>query len=301
MPRERDPKRQESYSLYKKSKGEMGIKEIAERLDVPPKTVSSWKNKDKWDDLLAQNKRSIPQKKKKTPKKEKKKTVDNKIKLKKVNQFKVEPPEIEIDDFMNDPELTDRQRLFILHYLKSFNATQSAIKAGYSKKAAHVQGPQLLGNPRIAAYMAKLKKQMCSDLYIDGLDVLNQYVKIAFADITDYLEWGRKEVQAQGQHGPLFDENGEPMMIEINYVEFKDSKEIDGMVVSEVKQGKDGVSIKLEDRLKALDKLAQYHDLFHDDFKRKIETEKLELQKQKLQKESEDTGPLEVVIKRKEA
>lgn len=300
MPRERDPKRQESYSLYKKSKGEMGIKEIAERLDVPPKTVSSWKNKDKWDDLLAQNKRSIPQKKK-TPKKEKKKTNDESFKIKAVQPVKVEPDDLTLDNFLEDTELNERQRLFVLHFLNTHNATQSAIKAGYSAHAAHVQGPRMLGNPRIREQIQRLKKQMCRDLYIDALDVLNRYIKIAFADITDYLTFGRKEVQVHGQQGPLYDENGMPVMTEVNYVDFKDSIHVDGSIITEVKQGKDGVSIKLEDRLKALDKLAQHYDLFPDDFKRRIETEKLELQKQKLQKDSEDTGPLEVVIKRKEA
>lgn len=56
----------------------------------------------------------------------------------------------------------------------------------------------------------------------------------------------------------------------------------DGTVITEVKQGKHGVSIRLADKMKALEKLALYFDLFPDDFKRKIEQERLEITKERL-------------------
>ena len=50
-------------------------------------------------------------------------------------------------------------------------------------------------------------------------------------------------------------ETGEktPLMKEVNTVRFRESAEVDGTLITEVKQGKDGASIKLADRMKALD------------------------------------------------
>ena len=173
-------------------------------------------------------------------------------------------------------DLTEKQRLFCVHYIKSFNATQSAINAGYSASTAHVQGPRLLGNVRVSAEIKRLKKDMTSEVFISAKDVLNKYIKIAFSDITDYLTFGRKEVERFNE------ETGEIETVEVNHVDFKNSDSIDGTIISEVKQGKDGVSIKLEDKMKALEKLDKYFDLFPDHFKREIESEKLKLAQAKM-------------------
>ncbi|MFE8697968.1 terminase small subunit [Cytobacillus sp. FJAT-53684] len=185
--------------------------------------------------------------------------------------------EITLDNFLEDSDLTEKQRLFCLYYVRSFNATQAAINAGYSKVTAHVQGPRLLGNVRVRDEIKRIKQTMTSELYLEAMDVLNKYIKIAFSDITDFLTFGQKMVPVIGMMGPITDEHGKPVMEEVNYVDFKESGIVDGTIISEVKQGKDGVSIKLEDRMKALDKLSLYFDLFPDKFKRQIEEEKLKI------------------------
>jgi phage terminase small subunit len=203
--------------------------------------------------------------------------------------------ELDLDNFLEDTELTEKQRMFCLFYIKSFNATQAAVNAGYSSATAHVQGPRLLGNVRVRAEIKRLKKTMTSELYIEAMDVLNKYIKIAFSDITDFLTFGQKWVPVIGMMGPVLDEDGKQVMEEVNYVDFKDSGFVDGTIISEVKQGRDGVSIKLEDRMKALDKLSLYFDLFPDKFKRQIEEEKLKIAHHKVhgkdeEEEYEDDG-----------
>ena len=47
--------------------------------------------------------------------------------------------------------LTPKQQRFVEEYLVDLNATQAAIRAGYSKKTAEWQGPQLLGKTHVAA------------------------------------------------------------------------------------------------------------------------------------------------------
>lgn len=179
-----------------------------------------------------------------------------------------------IEALVESDELTEKQRLFCIYYVKSFNATQAAIKAGYSPDTAHVQGPRLLGNVRVAEHIRAIKSDMTKDLFIEAMDVLRAYVSIAFADIKDYVSFGQKEVTVE-------DEDGNTVTQTVNYVDFKDAAYVDGTVIAEVKQGKAGISIKLEDRMKALDKLSLYFDLVPDTFKRKIEEEKARLNEQK--------------------
>ena len=86
-----------------------------------------------------------------------------------------------------------------------------------------------------------------------------------------------------GPFGPIENEDGEVLTKLANFVDFEESNLVDGTIISEVKQGKDGVSIKFDDRMKALDKLSQYFDLFPDNFKRKIEEEKIKQSREKLE------------------
>lgn len=129
---------------------------------------------------------------------------------------------------------------------------------------------------------------MTSDIYVEAMDVLNKYIKIAFADITDYMTFGQKQVPVMGMFGPAKDEAGNVMMQTVNYVDFKESTAVDGTILSEVKQGKDGIAIKLADRMKALDKLSLYFDLFPDHFKRKIEEERAKMQREEVEIKREE-------------
>jgi phage terminase small subunit len=262
MARARDPNREKSFEIWKEHNGEITNRAIAEQLNVPEKTIGAWKSKDKWNGKLngvLQSKiRSTP------------------IKKEKPNEVNIDE-EITLDNFLEDSDLTEKQRLFCLYYIRNFNATQSAINAGYVPLSAHVEGHRLLRNAKVASHIRELKKEMADGLFIEAMDVLNKYIKIAFSDITDFLTFGQRDVPVIGMMGPVLDEDGKQVMKEVNYVDFKESGFVDGTIISEVKQGKDGVSIKLEDRSKALDKLSLYFDLFPDKFKRQIEEEKLKI------------------------
>ena len=54
---------------------------------------------------------------------------------------------------MNDTNLTDKQLLFATEYIKTANATQAAIKAGYSENSARQQGSRLLSNANVSQYI----------------------------------------------------------------------------------------------------------------------------------------------------
>ncbi len=182
-----------------------------------------------------------------------------------------------LDQLIEDISMTEKQSLFCIYYVKSFNATQAAIKAGYAKDSAHAEGSRLLRNVKVAEEIRRIKGEMRQGIFIDAMDVLDKYIKIAFADITDYTTFGKKEVPVIGMMGPVLDEDGNPVMKEVNYVDLNDSSMVDGSIITEVRQGKDGVSIKIADKMKALDKLSLYFDLFPDRFQREVEEEKLKI------------------------
>jgi phage terminase small subunit len=260
MPRARDPNRDKAYEIWKASKGKKLLKDIATELGVSDGQIRKWKSQDKWEPT----KGNVTNSKRNVTKGEKTKSTTVK-------------EAVEVSE-----ELTEKQRLFCVYYVKTFNATQSAIKAGYSPDTAHVQGSRLLTKVKVAGEIRRIKKDMTTGVFLDAMDVLQKYIKIAFTDITDYLTFGRKEVTVD------YDGDGEPITSEVNFVEFKDSSMIDGSVISEVKQGKDGVSIKLEDKMKALEKLSLYFDLFPDKFKRQVEEEKLKIAQAKISKDADD-------------
>ncbi|MGW8442068.1 terminase small subunit [Paenibacillus sp. S33] len=192
-----------------------------------------------------------------------------------------EKPESEIPD---EEGLTPKQRIFVMEYLRDFNATRAA---GYSKKTAYSIGWELLRKPEIKAAIQNYNESLMDGVGLNAQRVLMEYMKIAFTDITDHVEFGQKEEDVLGLEGePVFvSENGETKKYRYNYVSFKNSDEIDGTLVSEVKQGKDGVSVKLHDKTKALDVLTKYMDLLPDKHKRMVEDEKLKMQREKLELE----------------
>ncbi len=211
----------------------------------------------------------------------------------------------QFEPIVEGDNLTDKQRLFCIYYVKSFNQTMAAIKAGYSPDRAHVTGSELVRNRKVADEIRRLKGEMQQGVFIDAMDVLNKYIKIAFADITDYATFGKKEVQVIGMYGPVEDEDGNPVMQEVNYVDFNESSIVDGTIITEVKQGKDGISVKLADKMKALDMLSKYFDLLSDNDKKRLQEEKMKADIAKAKAETDkisttkDAGPIEIMIKRK--
>ncbi len=55
--------------------------------------------------------------------------------------------------------MTARQRKFAEYYVESGNATQSAVKAGYSKKFAHTNASKLLNVEEVKAYVQELTEK----------------------------------------------------------------------------------------------------------------------------------------------
>lgn len=247
MARSPNEKAEKARELYK---GGMKLVEIASQLDVPAGTVRRWKSTYHWDGEQ-QSERSEKQ----SERSERKKSV---AEMAVADEVKL---------VVQNTDMTDKQQLFCIHYIRCFNATKAYQKAyGCGYTTAVTNGPALLRNTRIKEEILRLKQDRLNREFLSEADIFQKYMDIAFSDVTDFLEFGTEEVPVMALYGPVQvtdEETGEKRTLTktVNTVRFKESADVDGSIISEVKQGKDGTSIKLADRMKALQWLSDHMDL----------------------------------------
>lgn len=82
-------------------------------------------------------------------------------------------------------KLTQKQKLFADEYIKSGNATQSAIQAGYSNRYAHTNANKLLQNTTIKAYINAKMAEIESHKIADAKEVLEFYTRVLREEVTE--------------------------------------------------------------------------------------------------------------------
>ncbi|RJV85818.1 hypothetical protein DWX45_16425 [Erysipelotrichaceae bacterium AF19-24AC] len=246
----------------------MKYKDIADKYNVSLNTVKSWKRR-QWADI----EKGVQPKKKSVHTK-----CTHKVDSNAPPKTELLPEEIET---LNNEELTEKQRLFCLYYSKSFNAT-SAYKKAYdcSYQTAMCEGSKTLGNPKIKDEIMRLKKERYARSMLTKEDIFQKYMDIAFADITDFLEFGSDQIDADSRD-----------VVSKNFVHFRHHTAVDGTLICEVKQGKDGASIKLPDRMKALQWLSDHMGWATD--LQKAQLEQLRAQTDKLKAETQEDETVE--------
>ena len=103
----------------------------------------------------------------------------------------VEVPEEELSKMTREEaslNLNDKQRRWCEEYVNNFNAKIAAKKAGYSPRSAATIGWKLRQNPDVCLYLAWLKLKVSYKAWVRPEDIVDQYARIAFADITDFVE-----------------------------------------------------------------------------------------------------------------
>lgn len=241
----------------------MKYKEIAEKYGVTINTVKSWKTRYKWS---KDGKKSVH-------------TKTGKVCTQKSNESNAKKEAIveAVWQVIENTELTDKQRLFCLYYVKCFNATKAYKKAyGCSYETAMTEGSKTLRNPKIKEEIIRLKQNRLNREMLDESDIFQKYMDIAFSDVTDFVEFGQEDVPVMAVYGPVQikdEETGEKKTLtkRVNVVRFKDYSEVDGTLIAEVKQGKDGASIKLPDRMKALEWLTEHMYMATEEQRARIE------------------------------
>lgn len=181
--------------------------------------------------------------------------------------------------------LNESQQRFCEAFVGSYNIKSALLKAGYDGNTS--QGTSLLKKPRIKRYIQWLKVRILSNSFVAGADVIHQWIKIAFVDMTDFVD-----IKPYG-------------------IVLKPSSQVDGQLIKSIKSGPQGVSIELYDKLKALDSLAKYIQDMPKDYKQIIEERKADLMQNEFElkkkmydldsKENEDDGFLEALSKTAES
>jgi phage terminase small subunit len=250
LARSPNQKAEKARELYK---GGMKLVEIASQLECSAATIRTWKNRYKWD----ADESETFQKKNET-----------KRNVSKSNASKKQSEETAVADevrqVIQNTNLTDKQQLFCIHYIRCFNATKAYQKAyGVDYATAASIGYRLLEKDGVKQEIHRLKQDRLNREFLSESDVFQKYMDIAFADVTDFVEFGNEDVD-------VIPDTGERKTITVSYVNIKNDADVDGTIISEVSKGKDGVKVKLADRMKALQWLTDHMDLATE--KQKAET-----------------------------
>lgn len=277
----------------------MKYKAIADKYGVTLSAVKSWATRDwKHREVATNPKEKLqPKSKKLQPKKQ---------------VLPTPSPAIEAvaNAVEENEELTEKQKQFCVFFLTNFNATQAYLKAyGCSYEAANASGPRMLVNVSIQKEIQELKKiknaalgNLCSD------DVVELHMRIAFANINDFMEFKGKTAPVMHKGKVVTMEHPKtgqiiPVTETVNDVRLKDSTHVDGQLINEVSQSKDGIKIKRADQQRSLSFLERYFWLNPMDRHRKeYDSKRLELEERKV-KQAEGDGsdhnePVRIILER---
>lgn len=143
--------------------------------------------------------------------------------------------------------LTPKQERFCQEYVVDLNATQAAIRAGYSEESARVQASKLLTKLNIQERVRELQTKTTYKLNITRERIMAELQSIAFANPADYCE---------------FNESG---------VSLKDSRELSREVLASIQEVSEVMNqhggsrkVKQHDKLKALELIAKMGGFHHE-------------------------------------
>lgn len=152
--------------------------------------------------------------------------------------------------------LTEKAQRFCEHYIEGHNRKLALLKAGFSESTVEngsIYAYKLLKDSNVQRYIMWLKVRALDESLIRSADIIDEWVRIAFSDMCDFVD------------------------IFPTYIKLKPANKVDGQLIKSIKSGRDGISIELHDKMKALDNLAKYCKDMPQDWKQKIEERKQEL------------------------
>jgi len=132
--------------------------------------------------------------------------------------------------------MTPKEKKCCEEYLIDLNVTQSAIRAGYNPRSAHVAGSRVLSKPECKAYVQSVMNARAKRTNIDQDAVLNEIGKLAFSDVRS-----------------IFDQNGN--LLPVHLLPDAVAASISSIdVVSSQKPGRDATVIEYTSKIRFWDK-----------------------------------------------
>ena len=223
MAAKKNPLSEEAQELFMSG---MRLVDIAAKLGVPSGTVRRWKNTYKWDG-------------ERSPLKPERSGRETKAQNRGLDDG--------LEQTLKNEALTPEEQVFCILYSRSFNATQSYLKSHRCNyNTANAEGYKLLVKPCVQKEIQRLKEIKCQQIVAGAEDIVEMQMRIAFADMGDYVSFGPEGIKLQC------------------------SDQTDTQLIREVKEGKNGITIKLADRQRAIDWLSKYF-IMHPEDKYKAE------------------------------
>ena len=160
--------------------------------------------------------------------------------------------------------LTAKQQQFVREYLVDYNATQAAIRAGYSAKTAQVIGAENIKKPMVAAEIRRLGQKTAQKLEITRESIMRELAAVGFACVTDFVSVETESATKLGIH-PLTGEvvnlpGGCRQTVRItNTCDLPAGK---AAALAGIKQGANGIEVRLHDKVRALELLGKAVGVF---------------------------------------
>jgi phage terminase small subunit len=141
--------------------------------------------------------------------------------------------------------LRPKQQRFVDEYLIDLNATQAAIRAGYSARVAYHQGYENLKKPHIQAAIQTRRQELHAQCEVTQATVVQELARIAFSDLRTYVQWGPDGVR-----------------LEPSTTLTPAQARVVCLVSQTVTKDGGTLRLKLHDKVSALDKLARHLGLY---------------------------------------
>lgn len=143
-------------------------------------------------------------------------------------------------------KLTEKQQRFVDEYLIDLNATQAAIRAGYSAKTACEQGARLLANVKIQGIIAEHMAERSKRTGVNQDRIVRELAKIAFVNLTDIVD----------EEGRIRSNATDEDLSCLESIKYKESSSDTGDSVER--------EVKIASKLKALELLGKHVGMWND-------------------------------------
>lgn len=162
-------------------------------------------------------------------------------------------------------KLTPKQKAFVQEYLVDLNATQAAIRAGYSQKTAYRTGADNLIKPQIQNALNEAMKNREIRTEITQDKVLKELAKVAFSNGADFaqVKTEKRKKQIWNDSTQEYDEKE----VEEQFVELFDTDKLPAdkkAAISGIKEGKYGIEVSSCDKVRALELIGKHLGMFKD-------------------------------------
>ena len=172
--------------------------------------------------------------------------------------------------------LTSKQMDFVKYYCETVNGKESALRAGYKASNATDTARKLLSRDDIQEAIRDYSKQALANNDIDNDKLIKELKAIAESNITDFVNIVKEIEEFED-----FDEDGNTVVkkyetAELEYNETKKLSETQQKCIQSITKTKNGISVSLYDKTKAIDMLCRLGGMYDTEDDNKSITVKIE-------------------------